>query len=151
MVYSLDSRFYGIIEVLSLTLNLAIMYRIKRYKSNSSSSLSNELENVGVFCLSKNSFLKDLDSMSLPDLMTNFYACLSGVLFFLNQMMVNRIDPSLINEQPYLFYVYFIFFINPALMGNLSIAIFYSKHPTMRRFLMNEIMEAMLRIRDNYF
>ena len=62
-------------------------------------------------------------------------------------MMANRIDPGLINEQPYVFYVYFIFFLNPALLGNLSIAQFYCKHPDMRRFLLNEVVEAFFSFR----
>jgi hypothetical protein len=60
------------------------------------------------------------------------------------QFLVNTINPDRINEYPYTAYVYFIFFISPALLINISLAIYYTKHANMRRVVFKEAREYLL-------
>jgi hypothetical protein len=62
--------------------------------------------------------------------------------------LINTVKPELINEYPFTAYIYFIFFISPQLLVNLSFAIYYTRNANMRRVVFSEAKEYLLLKKD---
>ena len=135
-------KIYGILELFSLILNLMIYLKIRRFKAKT--SISSEPQQTSSDT-SKGLFLKDVETFSLSSRLNDLFHISTAVIFFINQALVNRIDPNLINQFPYTFYVYYIFFISPVLLASLSITLYYYRHDNMRRVLLIEIKDFLKR------
>jgi len=125
---------YGVLELFSLTLNLMIYMKIRRFRAKTIASQAQQT-------MAKGLFLKDVETLSLSSRLSDLFNILCFVLLCLNQALINMVDPNLINQYPYTFFVYYIFFISPTILANLSVMTVYYRHANMRRVLLIEIKE----------
>jgi len=86
----------------------------------------------------------------MASLITDFCNILYCVFLLLNQALVNMVDPQNINRFPYTVYIYYIFIVSPALLTDLSIFLYYYKQKNMRRVLLKETKELLLKLKDNF-
>ena len=140
-------KIYGAVEIFSFLLNLIIYIPIKIYKSTQDGMSSAVLKG---FFLKTGKIFNDWDSQSLASFGTNLANSVIVLLSIVNTILANRIEAKNINQYPYTFYVYYIFFLYPCLMTLLSLLLYYNRHKPMRRFLANEVGDAILKIKERF-
>jgi hypothetical protein len=139
-------KIYGVVELSSLVVNIYVYIRIRKFKNTSMAPVNQVLTNRN----RKGIFLNEVETLSMASLITDFCNILYCVFLLLNQALVNMVDPQNINRFPYTVYIYYIFIVSPALLTDLSIFLYYYKQKNMRRVLLKETKELLLKLKDNF-
>lgn len=128
---------YGVLEVLSFLLHIVIPFRIWTFKRS---------QKVGPETLNyfrKGLFLADIDSRTLSTNAVSLANILLLCVTSFNIIMMNRIDPKSLNEQPFDYFGYFALLISPPTLSLCAVVLFYRSN--------KELTEAMRQLASEFF
>ena len=140
-------QIYGVVEIFSFLLNLIIYVRIKIHKT------AHRLPSaVSTGCSLRSGItFSEWESQTLSSFGTNLTNSVIVLLSIVNMFLINGIEAKNFNQYPYTIYVYYIFFLYPCLVTLISLLLYYYRHQPMRRFLIGEFREELLKMKEKFF
>jgi hypothetical protein len=132
------SKTKGIVEALSLIINIFIYLRVQVYKKSNKDKPATQKKSDFL----KRVFLADLKNQSLTSFSTNIMTITIMVLMFFNITYLSGLKPEEIpNHESFLFLHYLVV---PCVMSFLFVLIHYTRYEPLRRVVSNEIRNTFL-------
>ncbi len=94
--------------------------------------------------------LGEIETRSLSSFRTSLVNVTLLCLTFVNVIVLNKLNPSALNQFPTVILVYYAFLVSPGLLALLSIIMYYLSHKPLRTTIKNEVKEKCLILLDSF-
>ena len=132
----LPKKPFGLLEMLSLLLHIAIKIRILVYKTKVGQP---SLVSSCFLSLKKSTVAPNFDKHSIANFSTNIFNVIIFSVVVVVISKVNSLSPPQINDYPNYLYVYIHQFVYPNVIGFVTSGVYYVHNPSLRKMIINEL------------
>jgi hypothetical protein len=128
----------GVVEIFSFLLNIFVYGRIKWQKTDT--SIGPQTHNFSLKLLS----LADIEKMSLTTFVVTIFNILVFSIATLNNVLLNKLDPTLLIQYPYYIFIYYVFLISPTSITFFALLLYYCTNKPLQIAIKNDLFYSLL-------